>query len=144
MQIYINEDIMNQLRELTNLSTYPKHSLAAGLVYKNKLISFGYSQMKSHTFQKKYGKNDDAIYLHAEVNCIHNAIRSGFDRFDKSTLYVVRTKWNGPFEDKFKVDGISKPCSGCMKCVIDYKIKNVIYTNDNIEGIDDHYGIIQI
>ena len=42
--------------------------LAACVVYKNDIVSFGLNEKKSHPFQAKYGKNSDAVYLHAETS----------------------------------------------------------------------------
>ena len=106
--------------------------IKAGLIYKNELLSFGINRMKSHPFQKKFGKNEDAIYLHAEIDCIINALRNNMslDEISKSTLLVVRNKRQG----RNWVDGLAKPCLGCQKAISHFDIRNVIYTTD--EGVD--------
>lgn len=105
--------------------------IAAALVYKREIISIGLCQMKSHTFQKIYRKNDCAIYLHSEVDAIKNAIKSrvDLDTISRSTLYIARQKMtssNGNW-----TQGLAKPCLGCEKCIKDYALKQVIYTLDN-------------
>ena len=48
--------------------------IAAAIVQKNNIVSIGVNSRKSHPFQKKYGKNDDSIFLHAETDAIKNAL----------------------------------------------------------------------
>lgn len=88
--------------------------------------------MKSHPIQKLYRKNDCAIYLHSEVDAIKNAINSRVDleTISRSTLYIARQKMtssNGSW-----TQGLAKPCLGCQKCIEDYKLKQVIYTLENL------------
>jgi deoxycytidylate deaminase len=50
--------------------------LAAALVYRNEIIAMGTNKNKTHPFQKKYASNADAIFLHAEIDAICNALRN--------------------------------------------------------------------
>lgn len=111
-----------------------RQRLAALLVYKNEVISIGINKTKSHPFQRKFAKHSDAIYLHAEVDCIKNALRQyDEDIIAKSTLYVLRMK--RPENDlKNFMRGLSKPCEGCQRAIAAFGIKNVYYTTD--EGFD--------
>lgn len=108
--------------------------LAAGLVYKNEFISFGFNKIKSHPFQKRFGKNPMAIYLHAEIDCIRNATKqTSNDIISKSTLYVSRMK----FEDSTRTNmtqGLACPCQGCQKAIVAFDIKKVYYSLNN-DGI---------
>lgn len=99
--------------------------VAAMLVVRNDIISFGYNRKdKTHPFQARFGKNHEAIYPHAETLCIYNAIkRHGVDILKRATLYVGRIKKDGSW-------GMAKPCSGCMGAIAQYGIKRVIYTTD--------------
>lgn len=99
-------------------------------MYKKEILSVGICQMKSHTFQKNYAKHPDAIYLHAEVAAIKNALNSRIDLdiLSRSTLYIVRRKRS--VDSEGWVQGLSKPCSGCQKCIDSYGLKRVIYTLD--------------
>lgn len=111
-----------------------RQRLAALLVYKNEVIAIGINKTKSHPFQRKYAKHDDAIYLHAEVDCIKNALRNyDEDIIAKSTMYVLRMKHPDRNPKKF-MRGLSKPCEGCQRAIAAYDIKNVYYTTD--EGYD--------
>ena len=111
-----------------------RQRLAALLVYKNEVISIGINKTKSHPFQRKVAKHDDAIYLHAEVDCIKNALRQYDEEIiAKSTLYVLRMK--RPENDlKTFMRGLSKPCEGCQRAIAAFGIKTVYYTTD--EGFD--------
>lgn len=105
--------------------------IAAALVYKREIVSVGLCQLKSHPFQKEYGKNELAIFLHAETCAIKNAVNDRVDPdiISKSTLYVARQKFTKSYGDW--TQGIAKPCFGCQRCIATYDIKQVVYTLDN-------------
>jgi len=85
--------------------------------------------MKSHPFQKTYAKHKEAIYIHAEVDAIKNALnqRIDLDIISRSTLYICRQK----IIDKKWTPGIARPCSGCQRCIAAFDIKEVIYSLDD-------------
>lgn len=103
-----------------------KHS--AVIVYKNDVISLACNKSKSHPFQKRYSKASEAIFLHAEVAAIHNALkRVSLKELSKSTMYVCRVRINKENKPFFSY---SKPCDGCMRAIAEFDIKNVLYTNE--------------
>lgn len=105
-------------------------TLAACIVKGNKIISFGHNQRKSHPLQIKFAKNPDAIFLHAEIDAIKNALKDVNSSFlEQCTLYIARTKKNGS-------EGISKPCKGCRAAIESFGIKRVVFTTEqeNIYG----------
>ena len=105
--------------------------LAACIVYKNDIVSFGVNEMKSHPFQAKYGKNSNSVYLHAETSAIKNALKYITQpELEKSTLYICRVKYMDPSKNKM-IFGLSKPCPGCFRCINTFGIRQVIYTLDN-------------
>lgn len=107
--------------------------VAAALVYKNKFISYGFNQFKTHPLAAKFSKHPEANYLHAEVDCIRNAINlRGVDILKKSILYVARAKQTctGDF-----IWGMSKPCLGCTAAIQTFQIPKVIYTTDTLDHI---------
>ena len=124
---------INLLSEISiHIKPVAQARIAASVVYQNNIISIGFNQDKTHPFQKRYGKNDDAIYLHAETHAIKNAINKiSKEKLSKSVLYICRVKI---LRNKF-VFGMSKPCEGCMKAISTFDIKKVYYTLDN-EGYD--------
>lgn len=124
---------INTLSQIAiNVEPVAQARIAAGIVYKNTLISTGVNKSKTHPFQKKYGKNKDAIYLHAETDVIKNVINKiTLDKLSKCVLYICRVKIeNGKF-----VFGLAKPCDGCIKAISTFNISKVYYTLDN-EGYD--------
>mgnify|MGYP006273456737 CR=1 FL=1 len=141
----------------TNLSTGTRHSrymnilskiasdiedpvggnarLAACIVYRNDIISFGINRMKSHPFQAKYGKNPNSVFLHAETCAIKNALKYiTEEELSKSTLYICRVKYHDAGK-RDMVFGLSRPCPGCFRCINTFNIRKVVYTLDN-EGYD--------
>jgi len=105
-------------------------TLASCIVKGTKIISFGQNQQKSHPLQSKFSKNPEAIYLHAEIDAIKNALKEiDSSLLEKSTLYVARTKKDGS-------EGISKPCKGCRRAIEAFGISRVVYTTEeeNIYG----------
>lgn len=103
--------------------------LAAMIVYKGRIISVGYNQKKSHPMAAKFSKNPDAIFLHAEVDAVIKALKKISEaELKRATLIVARVKT----DEKGKVVfGIAKPCPGCTKCIENYGIKTVIYTENS-------------
>lgn len=110
--------------------------VAAAIYIKNKLIALGVCERKTDTFQAKYSKNEDAIFRHAEVSAIKNALRKvDVDDLKSATIYVARSKKRKVNHKKaLNTWGLAKPCSGCAKCISDFGIKTVVFTTDN-EGV---------
>ena len=107
--------------------------IAAAVVRKGKVISYGFNHKKSHPFQAKFCKNNHAVFFHAEVHAIKNALTSiNIDDISKCELYIVRAK-----RDKANrkwISGMSKPCSGCQKCIDLFDLKSVYYSKEGELG----------
>lgn len=102
----------------------------AALVYKGDIISLGVNRRKSHTFQAKFGKNKESIYLHSETHAILQALRIlSLRELSKSTLYVCRVKYADPSKTRF-IFGFSKPCQGCHRAIAEFDIRKVIYSTN--------------
>ena len=98
--------------------------------------------MKSHPFQKKYSKNSDAIFFHAETSAIYIADKKlNFNKFESSTLYIYRSKYYSSDKERF-ISGLAAPCEGCLKCIKDYKIGKVIYSLNYVEDCENHFGVM--
>lgn len=123
--------VMQNLKTLAfGIEPVKSARITACIVEKRNIISYGFCQRKSHTFQAKYGKHEKAIYFHAETHAIFNAIKLiGCDRLSKCTLYVYRGK-KSKRDSKFLIDSISKPCEGCRRAIKEYKIARVVYINE--------------
>lgn len=112
------------LKKITqDLDCVGNQTLASCIVKKNKIISFGHNKKKTHPLQSKFNKHPEAIYLHAEIDAIKNALkRVSVDDLVGSTLYIARTKKDGS-------EGLAKPCKGCMQAIDSFGIKEVVYTS---------------
>lgn len=109
--------------------------IASAIVLKRKIISIGFNCLKSHPFQKKYGKNSDSIFLHAEISALKNALNHyTSDELTKAEIFVCRVKRPDPTSTSF-VWGMTKPCSGCLNAISDFSIRKVHYTTD----VHGHY-----
>lgn len=127
----VNTDILHTLAKVAAANPNPQEKFAAAVVYRNKIVSVGMNSMKSHPMAAKYGKNEHAIFLHAEVAAIKNALREiDVDDFSKCDIYITRVKKEKPFTKKF-VWGLSKPCPGCERAIAEFGLKRTIYTCDN-------------
>ncbi len=120
------KNILNILERVADTADHERYFLAAAVVIKNKIISFGINRMKTDPFQAKYGKNKECIYMHAEIHAIKNALRHvEVDALRKADLYVLRIR----NEDRGRA--MSKPCEGCQRAIAEFGIRNVIYTTDD-------------
>ena len=103
--------------------------IAASVVRKGKVVSYGFNHKKSHPFQAKFCKNKDAVFFHAEVHAIKNALQIiDVDDLSKCELYIVRAKRDR--NNKKWVTGLSKPCSGCQRCIDVFELKNIYYSEE--------------
>lgn len=107
--------------------------IASAIVLKNNIISFGINQRKTHPFQARFGRNSESIYMHAEISAIHNALkRIDVSEISKSTLYIARMKKRKFSEKTFNwVTGNVCPCEGCMRAIVEFGIKRVVYTGED-------------
>ena len=129
----VNEGILHTLAKVAAANPNDREKFAAAVVYRNRIISIGMNSMKSHPMAAKYGKNEHAIFLHAEVAAIKNALREiNVDDFSKCDIYITRVKKEKPFSNKF-IWGLSKPCRGCERAIAEFGLKRTIYTCDNGE-----------
>lgn len=109
---------------LENEGVSGKFKLAAGLVYRKRLVSTGINSYRTHPIMLNGAYNEHQIHLHAEAACLVNAreIPSG------SVLYVVRVKrdTNGVY-----TTGLAKPCRGCMSLIQHFGVETVDFTLDD-------------
>lgn len=95
---------------------------AAAIVYKGQVLSYGLNSLKSHPIMMKFGRNEGAIYLHAEMDAIVKTINIyGVDILKKCDIYVTRIKKDGSVS-------LSKPCKGCQRAIEFFKIKRTFHT----------------
>ena len=115
---------------IQNNNSLNRAKLAASLVIRNEIISIGYNSYKTHPLQKRFSKNIEAIFKHAEVDCIINALRHvDPSDLERSTLYVHRVKKLTKDHDYWS-DGYSEPCCGCKQAISHFKLRKVVYSTD--------------
>jgi deoxycytidylate deaminase len=106
-----------------------KQPMAAAIVVGNRIISFGINQnIKGHPKQQPRPGWIRQASIHAELDAL---IRADYNLISGSAVYVVRRKIiDGSY-------GLARPCNGCLKLLIDYGIKKIIYTIDTGFGQTD-------
>ena len=128
----VNIGILHTLAKIAEANDDSNIRFAAAVVYRNKIVSIGYNRNKSQPFQAKYAKNPEAIYLHAEVHAIKNALREiNVEELKNTELYISRVKKPQAGDNHF-VWGLSKPCAGCARAIAEFGIKRTIYTCDEV------------
>ena len=106
--------------------------IGAVIVRKNRVIGVGFNHIKSHPMQKQYARNSEAIFFHAEIHAIKNALRKiSVEDLKQCTLYIARAKkGDGHSNRRHWHYGEAKPCSGCANCINEFELKSVVYTTD--------------
>jgi tRNA(Arg) A34 adenosine deaminase TadA len=126
------EKFLKQLEPiaLSHPGTQGRVHMAAGMVYRNRMIATGINSYKSHPMMLEYGKNEDAIFLHAEIDAIKNALRViDESKLSKCDIYILRMK---KAEDhKTWIRGIAKPCCGCASAIISFGLRNAFWSEDD-------------
>jgi deoxycytidylate deaminase len=96
--------------------------IGACIVYKKRIISYGFNQKKSHTLQAKYADNKERIYLHAEIDAVRKSLYFLKPvQLEKATIYVLRIMAS-------LHTGLAKPCNGCHRFLNHFNIPHIYYT----------------
>jgi tRNA(Arg) A34 adenosine deaminase TadA len=133
--------VMKFVRRLAvdNPGVKNRFKLAAAITYKRDIVCVGTNHMRTHPMQKLYGKNNESIYFHAEINCISNALNHlSRDELKKSTLYIHRVKRKSSYSLTW-VDGSACPCEGCQSAIVAFDIGRVIFSTDKDEEYKEVY-----
>ena len=93
--------------------------VAALVVKGHRLATVGLNQAKTHPIAKRFGRNPDACFLHAEVDALYKGSR--ITDLRDCDLYVARTWKNGQW-------AMSKPCEGCRRAIKFFGVGRVFYT----------------
>ena len=100
------------------------------IIHKNRVISVGWNTNKEHPVQKKYNKergfNTDTCTnsLHAEICALIKSDDLAVD-WSKVSVFVYRECADGSL-------AMARPCSACMKAMLDRGIPkdHIYYTNE--------------
>ncbi len=119
-----NIKMLEQLYEYALEDTGVKrYYLAAALVQKKGILSLGWnSYSKSHPLQKKFAENEDAIFLHAEIDAFRRYKRYNKEIPDNITVYVCHAG-----KDDWR---LARPCKSCMGALQYYGVERVIFSRD--------------
>ena len=85
---------------------------------------FGLNSRETHPLQQEFGHHEQSICLHAEVAAIVKATRAGLRDLSSFHLYVARVYADG-------TTGLAKPCPGCERAIVAFKIKEVQWTTSS-------------
>lgn len=126
------DQVFNHLRIIAqDVAPVAQARIASAIVYRKEIIGLGVCRKHSHPLQKRFARNPESIYIHAEVDAIRNVLRKYSPKvLRSSTLIVVRQKFLDNTKSCF-VDGLAKPCEGCQEAILYYKIPQVEWTTDN-------------
>ena len=109
--------------------------VASVLVFKGVPVAFGTNERKTSPFAAYYGKNNDAIYFHAETRVLNKATKNiSMKKLSQCTLYVARVKKIKKTDQM--VPGLAKPCKGCMAAISDFPPARVVYSLDETEEFE--------
>lgn len=92
------------------------HQLCALVVSKNRVLSVGYNQPKTHPISK----DTTMQQLHAEM---HAMIRCADKDLQNADVVVARTRPSGK-------PGLAKPCGICQGILTRFGVRRVFYTID--------------
>jgi deoxycytidylate deaminase len=114
--------LYNTAFKLAETSTYGRFRLGAIIAKKNKIVSMGTNQKKSHPLQAKYATRPHLeAWLHAEI---HSLSLARVEDLLDADIYVSRILKNGTL-------GNSRPCSGCLKAIKDYGLRGMYFYEDD-------------
>lgn len=83
----------------------------------------GFNKRKSHPLQLRFNpQNPKAIYLHAEMDAIRQAIRLQGSDLSGFKMYVARVYRDGV------TTACAKPCEGCQGAILAFGIRSVEWT----------------
>ena len=111
--------------KISECSDYPRIKIGSIIVHKNRIISFGRNQIKTHRVQFEYNKfrNYSLVKdsIHSEIDAI---VHSKSIDLSGCRIYIFRRLRNGDL-------GNCRPCEGCYKALQSIGIKEVYYTDEN-------------
>lgn len=104
--------------ELAGAATHDvTHQLCALVVSKNRVLSVGYNQPKTHPISK----DTEMQQLHAEMSAI---LRCAESAVEGAEIVVARMKPSGK-------PGLAKPCGACQGILRRFGVRRVFYTTNS-------------
>jgi deoxycytidylate deaminase len=99
-------------RKESKRSDHHSHKLGCVIVRGSRILGIGHNMMKTHAKSNHSFKS-----VHAEFMAILNSGRN----IRGATAYIFREQKNG-------IPAMSRPCKDCWKLLMEYGIKNVVYS----------------
>lgn len=87
----------------------------------SEILGSGVNSYKTSPLQKRFAADEHHIYLHAEIEALSRSSRRSLGDLEGTTCCVVRI--NRKMEA-----ASSKPCTGCMRALLSFGVKEVYYT----------------
>ena len=119
----IPSKILYQMRVLaSSIQPVDGSRHAAALIHRKTPLIFGVNKRKSHPKVLELTKNNNLIYIHAEMDVLFKAMNLYSPQIlRQSKLYVIRL--SATKELKY-----SKPCKYCLKLINSLNIKKVVHS----------------
>lgn len=112
---------------IENPGTKGRFKLAAGIVYKRRLVACGINSYRTHPVMLNGAYRAAQVHLHAEADALVRASKILTpDQLTKASLYVTRVKRDssGGWQE-----ALAKPCDGCMALMTEvYNIGDIQWT----------------
>lgn len=127
---------LSKALKISRNSDFDRQKVGCVLVFKNKIVVFGYNSKKTYPIQKKYNlfrnfsrtdKTTNNGMIHAEMMCLQKTKYLNLN-WEEVSLYVARAKIDG-------TQGLAKPCEACQKAIKERGIETVYYTLED-SGFD--------
>lgn len=88
---------------------------------------------RSHPLQARYATHSDRVWLHAEVDCLRQAINyfTGIQGVRRDNLSAIDLSGFTMSVARVLADGtpsLAKPCAGYMAAIKRFKIEKVVWT----------------
>lgn len=103
-------------KKLSEKSTHHKYKHGAVLMRKNRVLSIGFNQNKTHSRSLHAFK-----HIHAETDAL---LSTKVKDLSDAVMYIYR-------EDKDGNPALSRPCSSCLRSLKNAGIKKIYYSIDN-------------
>jgi tRNA(Arg) A34 adenosine deaminase TadA len=129
----MKKEIFDHIREIAiqNDGIRNRFKLASAIVMNGDIVATGVNSYKTHPMMAKYSSDGASVFLHAEIDAIKNALNKiSTKEMEKCDLYVIRVKRPDPIQ-KIWINGMAKPCMGCMRAIVSFNLRNVYYTTTN-------------
>ena len=125
---------LNHAKKFSLMSDFGRVKLGAVIIYKGRIVSYGYNTTKGNPIQYRYNKYNNMYYWaamqHAEIMALNKIKFSNYNK-KKLSIFVFRQYKNGDW-------AIAKPCKACERAIKDFGIENVYYTR-NKGYVYEHY-----